>query len=76
MYIFRSVDAPESLQFEPIQIFKRSNIDCKAVSRQNLFVRCEYKQENEEQLTMNTNTHDGRGVLVQSSKSGKLGGEL
>lgn len=65
MYIFRSVDAPESLQLEPRQTFKRSNVDFDGRKKKKRFAICllganinENTKNVYEQLATNTNTHD------------------
>lgn len=59
MYIF-SVDAPESLQFEPRQTFKRSKIAKRFLVKICLLgVNINKNMKNfYQQLAMSTNTHD------------------
>lgn len=64
MYIFRSVDTPQSLQFEPRQTFKRSNIDFDEKPLCNLFVRCNDKQEYEELLSAARDEHKYTLLLI------------
>lgn len=64
MYIFRSADAPESLQSEPRQTFKRSNIDFDEKPLCNLFVRCKHKQEYEQLLSAARDEHKYTSVLI------------